>query len=67
MSSTSLGHQNSSLSNFSKRGEDDNFMDGASRASLRSSTLLEHQNPLHSNFSSRSEDDTLWVDQGEQT
>ena len=59
MSSTSFRHQNSSLSNFSKRGEDDNFMGGAKRASLRSSTLLEHQNHSQSNFSSEGEDDNL--------
>ena len=45
MSSTSFGHQNSTLSNFSRRGEDDNFMGGARRASLKSLVLLEHQNP----------------------
>ena len=59
MSLTSLGHQNSSLSNFSRRGEDDNFMGGARRAILRSSTFLEHQNPSQNNFSSGNEDDNL--------
>jgi len=59
MSSTSLGHQNSSLSNFNRRGEDDNFMGGARRASLKSSALLEHQNPSQSNFNSEGEDDNL--------
>ncbi len=49
----------SSLSNFNRRGEDDNFMGGARKASLRSSALLEHQNPSQSNFSSRGEDDNL--------
>ena len=59
MSSISLGHQNSSLSNFNRRGEDDNFMAGAKRANLRSSTLLEHQTPSQSNFNSGGEDDNL--------
>ena len=59
MSPTSLGHQNSSLSNFNKRGEDSNFMGGARRTNLRSSVFLEHQTPSQSNFSSGSEDDNL--------
>ena len=58
-SSTSLEHQNSSLSNFNRRGEDDNFMGGARRASLRSSALLEHQNPSQHNFRGSLEDDNL--------
>ena len=59
MSPTSLGHQNSSLSNFNRRGEDDNLMGGARRINLRSSTLLEHQTPSQNNFSSEGEDDNL--------
>ena len=57
MSSTSLEHQNPSLNNFNRRGEDDNFMGGARRASLRSSAFAEYQHPSQSNPSSRSEDD----------
>ena len=59
MSSISLGHQNSSLSNFNRRGKSDNFMGGARRTNLRSSTLLEHQIPSQSNFSSGGENDNL--------
>ena len=59
MSSTSLGHQNSSLSNFNRRGEDDNFMGEARKTNLRSSILLKHQTPSQSNFSSGGEDDNL--------
>ena len=59
MSSTSLEHQNPSLNNFNRRGEDDNFMGGARRASLRSSSLLEHQNPSQHNFRGSLEDDNV--------
>ena len=59
MSSTSLGYQNSSLSNFNRRAEDGYFMGGARRANLRSSTLLEHRTPSQSNFNSGGEDDNL--------
>ena len=59
MSSTSLGHQNSLLSNFNRRDEDDNFMGRARRANLRSSALLEHQIPSQSNFNSGGEDDNF--------
>ena len=62
MSPTSLGHQNSSLSNFHRRGEDDNFMGRARRANLRSSAFLEHQTPSQSNFSSGGEDDNIMGD-----